>query len=209
MENSVFIRQNIEGVDLYKFCDNVFKIAHFRGEIPEEVLIPQSLEGKKLYKEQVAIKSLAFLSPAEATPYGRAKVTINDNVEDSYLYIKIKIGADPYPDSNYMYAGNMQKMISYQSYVCTLMPGKLFVGTVINCEYNTVICQCVSDKLAVVKQNLVDNINALLKGNNSILLKDIPLLGFDKKTIRGPHGKETISFGYLEVSYAIGKSALI
>jgi len=123
-------------------------------------------------------------------------LSINRQVEDSYFYIKIKIGVDPYPD--YMYAGNMQKMITYQDYVSTSLPERLFVGTVVNCEYNTVICQCVSNKLEVVKQNLVDNVNGLLRRSESISLKDIPLLGFDKKTVMGPNGKESISFGYLE-----------
>lgn len=198
MENTIFIRQSIEGIDLYEFCMNVFKVANFRGEVPKEILIPQSVEGKKLFKEQVAPQSLSyFTNPVEATPYGGAKVTINGKVEDNYFYVKIKIGVDPYPD--YMYAGNMEKMISYQDYINTLLPGKLFVGTVINCEYNTVIGQCVSNDLTTLKSTLLAYINGFTKGKASVSLKDIPLLGFGKKTVMGPDGKESISFGYLEV----------
>lgn len=205
MKNTVFIRQSIEGIDLYKFCTNVFKVAKFRGEVPEEILIPQSVEGKKLFKEQVATQSLTYLtSPVEATPYGGAKVSINGNVEDNYFYIKIKIGVDPYTD--YMRGSNMEKMISYRDYINTPLPGKLFVGTVINCKYNTVIGQCVSDDLIIVKSTLVSYINGFIKGKASVSLKDIPLLGFDKKTIMGPNGKESISFGYLEIPAYVVKS---
>lgn len=206
MENTIFIRQSIAGINLYKFCTNVFKVANFRGEVPEEILIPQSVEGEKLFKEQVATQSLAFVNPpVMATPYGAAKVTINGNVEDNYFYVKIKIGADPYP--NYMGAGNMGKMICYRDYINTLLPEKLFVGTVINCEYNTVIGQCVSDDLIIVKSTLVSYVNRFIKDKASnVSFKDIPVLGFDKKTIMGPNGKESISFGYLEIPAYVVKS---
>ena len=143
-ENILIKFISIEGLDLYEAYDRVKEIALHRGEVVETVIIP-SLEPGPYLLNEFKNDPRCVSDPLKKDSLGNSVITMSDEIPNYIVYIKIIASRiNSYPSNSRV---NGLKCLSFSEYKDSLLPGYIFVGTVINTYNDGVIWQYASNDL--------------------------------------------------------------